>query len=130
LPIISPTGALLGAIACSTGTSLQDEDAALAGRNAVLALIQLEREEQERRIEEEREEVLRLWKEKEGEVEELRGLLEEERDVERDGWEGGGGKRRKTSGVGEAPVTPPEEGELQSCFLTPSFVGEVRVVGF
>ena len=72
LPILSPTGALLGAIGCSTGTSLQGEDAAGAGRDAVLALIKLEAVEEERRIEEEREKVLRLWKEKEGEVESLK----------------------------------------------------------
>ena len=123
LPILSPKGELLGAIGCSTGTSLQGEDAAAAGRDAVLALIKLEAEEEERRIEEEREKVLRLWKEKEGEVECLRDELDYERS--------GGSKRRKTSSVGLSsggmePDTPPEEGEITD-FLKPSFVGEVRV---
>jgi hypothetical protein len=118
LPILSPKGELLGAIGCSTGTSLQGEDAAAAGRDAVLALIKLEAEEEERRIEEEREKVLRLWKEKEGEVEILRDELDYERS--------GGSKRRKMSSVGMAPDTPPEEGEVTE-FLKPSFVGEVRV---
>lgn len=134
LPILSPTGALLGAIGCSTGTSLQGEDAAAAGRDAVLALIQLEADEEERRIEEEREKVLRLWKEKEGEVESLKDELDYERDMR------GCGKRRKTSSVGlpmggaganggSLPDTPPEEGEIGG-FLEPSFVGEVRVGGY
>ncbi len=123
LPIIGSTGALLGAIGCSTGTSLQGEDAAVCGRDAVLALIRLEAEEEERRIEDEREKVLQLWKEKEGEVEELRERLE-----------GGGGKRRKVSNAGVSvgglgPDTPPEEGEIGN-FLKPSFVGEVRVEGY
>jgi uncharacterized protein GlcG (DUF336 family) len=123
LPILSPTGSLLGAIGCSTGTSLQSEDAAAAGRDAVLALIKLEAEEEERRIEEEREKVLRLWKEKEGEVESLKDELDYER---------GSGKRRKTSSVGISmgtPNTPPEEGEIGE-YLQPSFVGEVRVGGY
>lgn len=129
LPILSPTGSLLGAIGCSTGTSLQGEDAAAAGRDAVLALISLETEEEERRIEEEREKVLRLWKEKEGEVESLKDELDYERDMR------GSGKRRKTSSVGIpigggiGPDTPPEEGEIGD-FLQPSFVGEVRVGGY
>ncbi|KAF2627064.1 DUF336-domain-containing protein [Macroventuria anomochaeta] len=135
LPILSPTGALLGAIGCSTGTSLQGEDAAAAARDAVLALIKLESEEEERRIEEEREKVLRLWKEKEGEVESLKDELDYEREMR------GSGKRRKTSSVGVGggagglsvgvggPHTPPEEGEITD-FLKPSFVGEVRVGGF
>lgn len=121
LPVLSPSGALLGAIGCSTGTSLQGEDAAAAGRDAVLALIKLEADEEERRIEEEREKVLSLWKEKETEVESLRGELEWERNAS------GGRKRRKTSSVGlGVPDTPPEEGEVDE-FLKPSFVGEVRV---
>src|SRR5690242_6954752 len=81
LPILSPTGALLGAIGCSTGTSLQGEEAAAAGRDAVLALIKHESEEEERRIEEEREKVLRLWKDKEGEVEHLKDELDYEREM-------------------------------------------------
>ena len=132
LPILSPTGALLGAIGCSTGTSMQGEDAAAAGRDAVLAFIKRETEDEERRIEEEREKVLRLWKEKEGEVESLKDELDYERY--------GTGKRRKTSSVGlgagvslnggaAGPDTPPEEGEI-GAFLEPSFVGEVRVGGF
>ena len=124
LPILSSTGALLGAIGCSTGTSIQDEATAIAGRDAVLALIKLEAEEAERRVEEEREKVLRLWKEKEGEVEVLRDELDHEREMR-----GVGGKRRKTSSVGLSvggPDTPPNEGETGD-FLTPSFVGEVRV---
>lgn len=130
LPILSPTGALLGAIGCSTGTSLQGEEAAAAGRDAVLALIKHESEEEERRIEEEREKVLRLWKDKEGEVEHLKDELDYEREMR------GSGKRRKTSSVGVplsngslGPDTPPEEGEMGD-FLQPSFVGEVRVGGY
>lgn len=131
LPILSPTGALLGAIGCSTGASMQGEDAAAAGRDAVLAFIKRETDDEERRIEEEREKVLRLWKEKEGEVESLKDELDYERY--------GTGKRRKTSSVGlggaslnagaAGPDTPPEEGEIGG-FLEPSFVGEVRVGGF
>lgn len=127
LPILSSTGALLGAIGCSTGTSLQDEATAIAGRDAVLAVIKLEAEEAGRRVEEEREKVLRLWKEKEGEVE----VLKEELDYERE-MRGVGGKRRKTSSVGlgiGGPDTPPDENETSE-FLTPSFVGEVRVGAF
>lgn len=125
LPIISPTGALLGAIGCSTGTSLQGEDAAAAGRDAVLALIKMESEEEERRIGDERAKVLKLWKEKEGEVEDLKDELDYEREMR-----GAGGKRRKTSSVGLGgggigPDTPPEEGEIAD-LLRPSFVGEVR----
>lgn len=121
------TGALLGAIGCSTGTSLQDDAAATAGRDAVLALIRLETEEEEHRLEEERGKVLRLWKEKEGEVEDLKDELSYEREMR------GGGKRRKTSSVGlgsaGSPDTPPGEGEIAE-FLQPSFVGEVRVGGY
>lgn len=130
LPILSSTGALLGAIGCSTGTSLQGEDAAAAGRDAVLALIKRESEEEERRIEEEREKVLRLWKEKEGEVENLKDELDYEREMR-----GSGGKRRKTSSVGlpmsagMGPDTPPQEGDIGE-FLKPSFVSEVRAGGF
>lgn len=133
LPILSPTGQLLGAIGCSTGTSLQGEDAAAAGRDAVLAFIKIETEDEERRIEEEREKVLSLWKQKEGEVESLKDELDYER-------YGSGGKRRKTSsvglgssvggsGIGGGPDTPPEDGEIGD-FLKPSFVGEVRAGGF
>ena len=89
----------------------------------MLALIKLEAVEEERRIEEEREKVLRLWKEKEGEVESLKDELDYER---------GSGKRRKTSSVGVpmgTPNTPPEEGEIGE-YLQPSFVGEVRVGGY
>ncbi|KAH6642383.1 hypothetical protein C7974DRAFT_408946 [Boeremia exigua] len=121
LPILSPTGALLGAIGCSTGTSLQGEDAAAAGRDALLAFIRAEGEDEARRIEEERGAVLRLWKEKESEAERLRDELECEREMR------GAGKRRKMSSVG--PNTPPDEGEVGD-FLTPSFVGEVRVGEF
>lgn len=122
LPILSHTGALLGAIGCATGTSFQDEAAAVAGRDAVLAVIKLEAEDEARRIEEERAKVLRLWKDKEGEVEVLRDELECEREMR-----GTGGKRRKTSsvGLGGGPDTPPEEGDINE-FLKPSFVGEVR----
>jgi hypothetical protein len=110
---------------------MQGEDAAAAGRDAVLAFIKRETEDEEHRIEEEREKVLRLWKEKEGEVESLRDELDYERY--------GSGKRRKTSSVGlggslsgrdaVGPDTPPEEGEIGE-FLQPSFVGEVRAGGF
>lgn len=108
---------------------MQGEDAAAAGRDAVLALIRMEAEEEERRIEEEREKVLRLWKEKEGEVENLKDELDYEREMH------GSGKRRKTSSVGLpmvaglGPDTPPEEGEIGD-FLKPSFIGEVRAGGY
>jgi hypothetical protein len=69
----------------------------------VLVLIRAEGEDEARRLEEEREEVLRLWREKESEVEELRGLLVHD---------GRDEKRRKVSNVGLAPDTPPEEGEM------------------
>ncbi|KAF2182887.1 DUF336-domain-containing protein [Zopfia rhizophila CBS 207.26] len=39
VPIISEDGHVLGAIGCSTGTPMQDEEVASAGRDAVLAMI-------------------------------------------------------------------------------------------
>lgn len=77
--------------------------------------------------------MLRLWREKEDEVEGLRGEV----DGLREGLEGERGwKRRKTSSVGvgvggwnAGPDTPPEEGEGVE-FVAPSFVGEVRVSTF
>jgi hypothetical protein len=112
---------------------MQDEAAAKAGRDAVLALIQQEKEGEERRLQEERQAVLTLWKEKEEEVGNLREELEGmERGSKRikldDGRSGnvsvsGSVAGRRASTVGSfAPVTPPEEGEIQ-----PSFVGEVAV---
>lgn len=135
VPILSGTGEILGAIGCSTGFSMQDEAAAKAGRDAVLALILREKEEETRRIHEERTAVLRLWKEKEEEVGNLRDELEErERGSKRvrlDGRRSGSvsvsgnarelGRRGSAIG-GVAPDTPPEEGEIH-----PSFVGEVAV---
>lgn len=114
---------------------MQDEAAAKAGRDAVLALILREKEEETRRIHEERTAVLRLWKEKEEEVGNLRDELEErERGSKRvrlDGRRSGSvsvsgnarelGRRGSAIG-GVAPDTPPEEGEIH-----PSFVGEVAV---
>ena len=84
VPILSVEGDILGAIGCSTGTSMQDEAAAKAGRDAVLELIRKEKEAEETRLHEERQAVLALWKEKEEEVGELRRFEEEEeRRVER-----------------------------------------------
>lgn len=132
VPIFCPSGNgdILGAIGCSTGTSHQDEAAAKAGRDAVLALIRKEKTEEERRVEHERQAVLMLWKEKEEEV----GTLREE--LER------GSKRMRydeyprkgsialsncgslSGGRITAPDTPPEDGEIQ---IQPSFVGEVSL---
>lgn len=132
VPIFCPSGNgdILGAIGCSTGTSHQDEAAAKAGRDAVLALIRKEKIDEERRVEHERQAVLMLWKEKEDEV----GTLREE--LER------GSKRMRydeyprkgsialsncgslSGGRITAPDTPPEEGEIQ---IQPSFVGEVSL---
>jgi len=76
VPILSANGDVLGAIGCSTGTSHQDEAAARAGRDAVLALILKEKVDEERRIENERQAVLMLWREKEEEVDTLREELD------------------------------------------------------
>ncbi|KAJ4369903.1 hypothetical protein N0V83_005667 [Neocucurbitaria cava] len=137
VPIISSTGEILGAIGCSTGTSMQDEEAAKAGRDAVLALTRKEREDEDRRINEERAAVLKLWKEKEEEVgnlrEELVGLERGSKRIRLDGGRSGSvsvsesvlGRRGSAVGSaigGAAPDTPPEEGQLH-----PSFVGEVTV---
>lgn len=133
VPILSATGDILGAIGCSTGTSMQDEAAAKAGRDAVLALIQREQEDEERRLHEERQAVLTLWKEKEEEVgslrEELDGLERGSKRMKFDGGRSGSvsvngsvlGRRGSVMGA-HAPDTPPEEGDLH-----PSFVGEVTV---
>jgi hypothetical protein len=133
VPILSATGDILGAIGCSTGTSMQDEAAAKAGKDAVLALIQREKEGEERRLQDERQAVLTLWKEKEAEVgnlrEELEGMERGSKRIRLDGGRSGSvsvsgsvlGRRGSTFG-GLAPDTPPEEGEIH-----PSFVGEVSV---
>ncbi|KAH7089590.1 hypothetical protein FB567DRAFT_305807 [Paraphoma chrysanthemicola] len=128
IPMFSPsnTNNILGAIACSSGSPHQDEAAAQAGRDAVLALIQKEKQDNDRRLESERQAVLNLWKEKEEEVGSLREELER------------GSKRMRFdeysvrkgsiclssagSAHGRTPDTPPEEGEIQ-----PSFVGEVAL---
>jgi hypothetical protein len=133
VPIHSPTnnGEILGAIGCSTGTSHQDEAAAKAGRDAVLALIRKEKQDEERRLESERQAVLSLWKEKEEEVGSLREELE--RGSKRMRLDEFGGRKGSVclstsgslsgrSGIGGAPDTPPEEGEIH-----PSFVGEVAL---
>jgi uncharacterized protein GlcG (DUF336 family) len=133
VPIHSPSnnGEILGAIGCSTGTSHQDEAAAKAGRDAVLALIRKEKLDEERRLESERQAVLSLWKEKEEEVGSLREELE--RGSKRMRLDEFGGRKGSVclsasgslsgrSGIGGAPDTPPEEGEIH-----PSFVGEVAL---
>ncbi|ENI06629.1 hypothetical protein COCC4DRAFT_134464 [Bipolaris maydis ATCC 48331] len=133
VPILSVEGDILGAIGCSTGTSMQDEAAAKAGRDAVLELIRKEKEAEEARLHEERQAVLALWKEKEEEVGNLREELEVmDRSSKRMRFDGGrsgsasvagslAGRRLSTQG-GLAPDTPPDEIELH-----PSFVGEVSV---
>ncbi|KAH9882854.1 hypothetical protein J1614_000220 [Plenodomus biglobosus] len=125
MPILSLTGDILGAIGCSTGNSMQDEAAARVGRDAVLALIQREKDEEERRIVEERQAVLSLWREKEEELEMLRdrldGVQRGRKRMRLDDWRSGSGSVM----VGGPPGTPPEEGEIkkhQSCL-----VGEVTV---
>jgi len=131
VPILSANGDVLGAIGCSTGTSHQDEAAARAGRDAVLALILKEKVDEERRIESERQAVLMLWKEKEEEVGTLREELE--RGSKRIRLDDFGGRKGSIclshtgslsgrSGIGAGPDTPPEEGEI-----LPSFVGEVAL---
>ncbi|KAH7392899.1 hypothetical protein BKA66DRAFT_567632 [Pyrenochaeta sp. MPI-SDFR-AT-0127] len=135
VPILSGTGDILGAIGCSTGTSMQDEAAAKAGCDAVLALIAKEKKEEIRRINDERAAVLKLWKEKEEEVGSLRDELEERdrgsKRIRLDGGRSGSvsvsgssrGLGRRGSAIGgAAPDTPPEEGEIH-----PSFIGEVAV---
>jgi hypothetical protein len=132
VPILSTNGEVLGAIGCSTGTSHQDEAAAKAGRDAVLALILKERLDEERRIENERQALLALWKEKEEEVGTLREELERgSKRIRLDDFGGGrkgsiclshSGSLSGKSGIGGCPDTPPEEGEIQ-----PSFVGEVAL---
>jgi hypothetical protein len=134
VPILCPSGNgdILGAIGCSTGTSHQDEAAAKAGRDAVLALIHKEKTDEERRVENERQAVLRLWKEKEEEVGTLREELERgSKRIRLDEFSGGRkgsialsncGSVSGRSGMGMAPDTPPEDGEI-----VPSFVGEVSL---
>jgi hypothetical protein len=112
---------------------MQDEAAAKAGRDAVLTLIKQEKEGEERRLTEERQAVLKLWKEKEEEVgslrEELEGMERGNKRIRLDDGRSGSvsvngslaGRRASTVG-GYAPHTPPEEGEIH-----PSFVGEVAV---
>jgi uncharacterized protein GlcG (DUF336 family) len=124
VPIISSNGDTLGAIGCSTGTSQQDEAAAKAGRDAVLALIRKEKADEERRIESERQAVLTLWKEKE---EELREALERgSKRVKLDEYRVRKGSICLSSGgrsaYNGAPETPPEEGEIR-----PNFTGEVAI---
>jgi hypothetical protein len=133
VPILSTSGDILGAIGCSTGTSMQDEAAAKVGRDTVLALIKQEKEAEERRLADERETVLTLWKEKEEEVgnlrEELEGMERGSKRIRLDGGRSGSvsvsgslaGRRASTVG-GFAPDTPPEEGEIR-----PSFVGKVAL---
>ena len=133
VPILSAAGDILGAIGCSTGTSMQDEAAAKAGRDAVLDVIKKEKEAEETRLHEERQAVLTLWKEKEEEVgnlrEELEGMDRSSKRMRLDGGRSGSVSvagsligRRASTQAGLAPDTPPEEGEL-----LPSFVGEVSV---
>lgn len=133
VPIFCPSGNgdILGAIGCSTGTSHQDEAAAKAGRDAVLALIRKEKTEEERRVEHERQAVLMLWKEKEEEVGTLREELE--RGSKRMRYDEYGGRKGSialsncgslSGGRVTAPDTPPEDGEIQ---IQPSFVGEVSL---
>ncbi|EOA88501.1 uncharacterized protein SETTUDRAFT_107518 [Exserohilum turcica Et28A] len=133
VPILSVEGDILGAIGCSTGTSMQDEAAAKAGRDAVLELIRKEKEAEEARLHEERQAVLALWKEKEEEVgslrEELEGMDRSSKRMRFDGGRSGSASvagslagRSMSAQGGLAPDTPPEEGELH-----PSFVGEVSV---
>jgi uncharacterized protein GlcG (DUF336 family) len=133
VPILSISGDILGAIGCSTGTSMQDDATAKAGRDAVLALIKKEQESEDRRLQEERQAVLTLWKEKEEEAVSLREALEStERGSKRIrldsrgsgsvGMSGREGERRTSTNGGLAPETPPSDGEL-----LPSFVGEVAV---
>jgi hypothetical protein len=131
IPIPSPStnGTTFGAIGCSSGTPQQNEAAAKAGRDAVLALIRQEREDEERRTEHERQAVLRLWKEKEDEVSTLRDELGrgnkrmrmDDYPVARKGsiCLSQGGSPSARSG---APNTPPEDGEI-----VPTFVGEVAL---
>lgn len=138
MPILSWTGDILGAIGCSTGNSMQDEAAARAGRDAVLDLIQREKDDEECRIVQERQAVLSLWKEKEDEVETLKDQLD---GVERggkkmrlDGGSSGSGSESVSGSVpgrrggvmrGGLPDTPPEEDDIH-----PSFRGEVAVVRY
>jgi hypothetical protein len=115
VPIIDDEGQILGAIGCSTGMSMQDEGAAKAGRDAVVALIRRENEDEAGRLADERKAVLSLWKEKEDEVDALRSELQR------------GNKRIRLSdaglaglGVNNPPDTPPDDVEVH-----PGFVGEV-----
>jgi hypothetical protein len=102
----------------------------------VLALIRKEKVDEERRIENERQAVLRMWKEKEEEVGTLRDELE--RGTKRMRVDEFGGRKgsvclstnESMGGRGGAPDTPPEEGEIHLGFvgeIHPSFVGEVRI---
>lgn len=133
VPILSVEGDVLGAIGCSTGTSMQDEAAAKAGRDAVLELIRKEKEAEEARLHEERQAVLALWKEKEEEVgslrEELEGMDRSSKRMRFDGGRSGSASvagshagRRLSIQAGLPPDTPPDEIELR-----PSFIGEVSV---
>lgn len=133
VPILSVEGDILGAIGCSTGTSMQDEAAAKAGRDAVLELIRKEKEAEETRLHEERQAVLALWKEKEEEVgslrEELEGMDRSSKRMRFDGGRSGSASvagshtgRSSSMQAGLPPDTPPDEIDLR-----PSFIGEVSV---
>ncbi|KAF2826211.1 DUF336-domain-containing protein [Ophiobolus disseminans] len=126
VPILSANGDILGAIGCSTGTSQQDEAASKAGRDAVLALILKEKLDDERRIENERQAVLKLWREKEEEVDLLRDELERgNKRIRLDDFRSRkgsicmsySGSLSGRSVVGGGPDTPPEEGETSSTFV-------------
>lgn len=105
----------------------------------MLALIRKEKDDEERRLEQERQAVLSLWKEKEEEVGSLREELErgskrmrmDDYPVARKGsiCLSSSGSLSGRSGV-NIPDTPPEEGEIQSSLLQPSFVGEVALGRF
>lgn len=95
----------------------------------MLALIRKEKLDEELRVENERQAVLMLWKEKEEEVGTLREELE--RGSKRMRYDEYGGGRKSSvalstsgslSGRSVMPDTPPEDGEIQ-----PSFVGEVAL---
>lgn len=95
----------------------------------MLALILKEKLDEERRVENERQAVLTLWKEKEEEVGTLREELE--RGSKRMRYDEYGRKTSialsssgSLSGRSVMPDTPPEEGEI---IIRPSFVGEVAL---
>lgn len=123
VPIISSNGDFLGAIGCSSGTPQQNEAAAKTGRDAVVALVNKERSDEQLRQETERVTFLALWEEKEKDVVRLKEELERgSKRVKLDEFRIRKSSLSSVRSGGGMPGTPPEEGEI-----LPSVVGEIAL---